>query len=83
MIPEAAVEAARLAVYKARWVDAFGSSGVIATDEVIARAALEAAAQHMLAPVLALADEADNRPGSMCCKVTTYQLRHAIGASNE
>ena len=48
MIPEAAVEAARLAVYRARWVDAYGPSGVIATDEVIARAALEAATPHLI-----------------------------------
>ena len=52
MIPEAAVEAARLAVYRARWVEAFGPRGIVATDEVIASAALEAAAQHISAQAL-------------------------------
>lgn len=46
-----------------------------------ARAALEAAYPHLIAPILALADEADNRPGSMYCKVTTNQLRAALGVT--
>lgn len=37
------MDAATAAIYKARWVDAFGRDGVIATDRVLALAALEAA----------------------------------------
>ena len=33
------------AIYKARWVDAFGRDGVIATDRVLAEAALKAATE--------------------------------------
>lgn len=45
-----------------------------------ARIALKAAAPHLVAPVLALCDEADTRRGSsMYCKLTTYEVRKTIG----
>lgn len=37
------LDAVTAAIYKARWVDAFGRDGVIATDRVLGLAALEAA----------------------------------------
>jgi len=58
VIPEAAVEAAAKAIHEAAgwdWEDATGWREICATNE--ARAALEAAAPHMLAPVIDLADE--------------------------
>lgn len=44
-----AVKAAQAAIYKARWVDAFGPNAVIATDEMLAKAAIEALAPWLVA----------------------------------
>ena len=73
MIPDEAVEAAHKA-----WREQAALDGSI--FEYNLRAALEAAAPHLMGPILALCDEADTRRGSsMYCKLTTYEVRKAIG----
>jgi len=93
IIPEAAVEAAARALYpevREEWRVPPDPWESIPEDDdakieaiALARIALEAAAPHLFAPALALADEMDNVHGSIRGHVTTYQLRKALGVTDE
>jgi hypothetical protein len=82
-ISDEAVEAAARALWQPNehgdeWVDEFPTYKDYLRAE--ARKALEAAAPQMMAPILALCDEADTRRGSsMYCKLTTHEVRTALG----
>ena len=85
MIPDDAVEAAFMALavkHDHRGDGPHDPHGVEIWNRIIAdvRLTLEAAAPHLMAAILALCDEADNRRGSsMYCKLTTYEIRTALG----
>lgn len=90
MIPEAAVDVALAALltHYGYTSDEVNAGGPTITDERehgkrLVTTLLEAAAPHMFAPVLALADEMDNVHGSIRGHVTTYQLRQALGVSDD
>jgi len=83
-IPYEVVEAAKMA-YRETLTDLrLAEGGGFKVSSQVDRAllaALEAAAPHLFAPALALADEMDNVHGSNRGHVTTYQLRQALGAT--
>jgi hypothetical protein len=78
-ISDYAVEAAARAMHDKMCWKHEHPEGECPRWDPIARLALEAAAPHLFAPVLALADEMDEVRGSIRGHVTTYQLRQALG----
>lgn len=72
MIPAQAVEAAH------EQLDGMGAY----ISKKYVRAALEEALPHILAPLLAFADERDNALGSIRSHITTYELRKMLGVDD-
>lgn len=72
MIPDEAVEAAH------EQLDAMGAY----VSPKYVRAALEEAAPHIFAHLLAFADERDNALGSIRSHITTCELRKLLGVED-